>query len=194
MVIVELNRCGYLTIDSQPAVNGVKSDHDVFGWGCKSGYIYQKAYVEFFVSSVQLPTLVQRLGYQPHFTFAAANKSGDLQTNIPYSRTGDRYSNVVTWGVFPDCEIVQKTVIDLANFVEWKEEALEVWCRWAHCYPETSAARTLLETIGEEWYLVNVVHDDYHDPKSLFTFFEEDLSSAPHPLTAATTASTAKSG
>ena len=74
----------------------------------------------------------------------------------------------------PDCEIVQRTVVDLASFVEWKEEALELWLWWARCYPEASKARTLLETIGEEWYLVNVVNDDYHDPEGLFTFFEED--------------------
>lgn len=106
----------------------------------------------------------------------AANKSGDLQTNIPYSRTGGRCSNVVTWGVFPNCEIVQKSVIDLTSFVEWKEEALAVWLRWAHCYPEASAVRTLLETIGENWYLVNVVNDDYHDSEGLFTVFEEECS------------------
>ncbi|KAF9985982.1 hypothetical protein BGZ75_002319 [Mortierella antarctica] len=174
--IVELNQCGYLAIDSQPAVNGVKSDHDIYGWGLKSGYVYQKAYVEFFISPHQLPALIQRLGRKPHFTFVAANKSGDLQTNIPFSRTGDRCSNVITWGVFPDCEIVQKTVVDLDNFVKWKEEALEVWSQWAHGYPEASEARILLETIGEEWYLVNVVNDDYHDPEGLFTFFEEDRS------------------
>ncbi|KAF9960265.1 hypothetical protein BGZ72_007523 [Mortierella alpina] len=172
--IIELNQYGYLTIDSQPAVNGVKSDDEIYGWGHKGGYVYQKAYVEFFISPYQLSTLKQRLKHQPHFTFVAANKSGDLQTNIPYSRTGDRCSNVVTWGVFPDCEIVQRTVVDLASFVEWKEEALELWLRLARCYPEASKARTLLETIGEEWYLVNVVNDDYHDPKGLFTFFEED--------------------
>ncbi|KAF9937074.1 hypothetical protein BGZ67_001685 [Mortierella alpina] len=174
--IVELNQCGYLAIDSQPAVNGVKSDHDIYGWGLKSGYVYQKAYVEFFISPHQLPALIQRLGRKPHFTFVAANKSGDLQTNIPFSRTSDRCSNVITWGVFPDCEIVQKTVVDLDNFVKWKEEALEVWSQWAHGYPEASEARILLETIGEEWYLVNVVNDDYHDPEGLFTFFEEDRS------------------
>ncbi len=106
----------------------------------------------------------------------AANRSGDLQTNIPYSRTGERCSNVVTWGVFPNCEIVQKTVVDLASFVEWKEEALELWCRWAYCYPEASDARTLLEAIGKEWYLVNVMNDDYHDPESLFTFLSEHRS------------------
>jgi hypothetical protein len=26
-------RAGYLTINSQPAVNGEKSDHPIYGWG-----------------------------------------------------------------------------------------------------------------------------------------------------------------
>ncbi|CAO3570019.1 unnamed protein product [Mortierella alpina] len=171
--IIELNQRGYLTINSQPAVNGVKSEHEIYGWGQKGGYVYQKAYVEFFVSPDHLPTLIQRLGCRPHFTFVAANEAGDLQTNLPTSRRGDRCSNVVAWGVFPDCEIVQRTVIDLVSFVQWKEEALELWRLWGLGYPEASKARALLEAISKEWYLVNVVNDDYHDADGLFAFFEE---------------------
>ena len=40
--LVYINSLGYLTINSQPAVNGVRSDHKVFGWGPKNGYVYQK--------------------------------------------------------------------------------------------------------------------------------------------------------
>ena len=40
--LVNLNRRGFLTINSQPAVNGVQSSHPVFGWGPKNGYVYQK--------------------------------------------------------------------------------------------------------------------------------------------------------
>ncbi|KAF9080349.1 hypothetical protein BGX29_005406, partial [Mortierella sp. GBA35] len=40
--LIELNSTGYLTINSQPAVNGAKSDDKVFGWGPKGGYVYQK--------------------------------------------------------------------------------------------------------------------------------------------------------
>ena len=39
---------GLLTINSQPAVNGAPSDDEVYGWGGAGGYVYQKAYVEFF--------------------------------------------------------------------------------------------------------------------------------------------------
>lgn len=40
--LMELNSIGYLTINSQPAVNGAKSDDKIFGWGPKGGYVYQK--------------------------------------------------------------------------------------------------------------------------------------------------------
>lgn len=37
-----MNERGYLTINSQPAVDGEKSKHPVHGWGPKNGYVYQK--------------------------------------------------------------------------------------------------------------------------------------------------------
>ena len=48
--LVLLNQKGYLTINSQPAVNGVSSTDKTHGWGDPHGYVYQKAYVEFFCS------------------------------------------------------------------------------------------------------------------------------------------------
>jgi len=37
-----MNELGYLTINSQPAVDGVRSDDKVHGWGPAGGYVYQK--------------------------------------------------------------------------------------------------------------------------------------------------------
>jgi methylenetetrahydrofolate reductase (NADPH) len=37
-----LNEMGYLTINSQPAVNGARSNDKTFGWGPPNGYVYQK--------------------------------------------------------------------------------------------------------------------------------------------------------
>ncbi len=56
-VLVMLNRAGYLTINSQPSVNGIVSTDPTFGWGGKGGLVYQKAYCECFCS----PEHVQRL-------------------------------------------------------------------------------------------------------------------------------------
>ena len=35
--LVLLNKAGYLTINSQPRLNGVKSNHAAFGWGSPDG-------------------------------------------------------------------------------------------------------------------------------------------------------------
>ena len=40
--LVECNRKGVLTINSQPAVNGISSSDPNVGWGVTSGYVYQK--------------------------------------------------------------------------------------------------------------------------------------------------------
>ena len=40
--LVELNRKGVLTINSQPHANAAKSNDPVFGWGGTGGYVYQK--------------------------------------------------------------------------------------------------------------------------------------------------------
>jgi methylenetetrahydrofolate reductase (NADPH) len=35
--LARLNRCGFLTVNSQPPVDGASSNHPVFGWGGKGG-------------------------------------------------------------------------------------------------------------------------------------------------------------
>lgn len=40
--LLEINRQGVLTINSQPNVNGVPSTDPVHGWGNPGGYVYQK--------------------------------------------------------------------------------------------------------------------------------------------------------
>lgn len=40
--LAKMNRLGFLTINSQPAVNGARSDDPNFGWGPSNGYVYQK--------------------------------------------------------------------------------------------------------------------------------------------------------
>lgn len=41
---------GWWTVGSQPAADAVRSDDAVLGWGPASGYVFQKAFVEFFGS------------------------------------------------------------------------------------------------------------------------------------------------
>ena len=40
--LAQINDLGFLTINSQPAVNGVPSNDNAFGWGPSNGFVYQK--------------------------------------------------------------------------------------------------------------------------------------------------------
>ena len=53
-----MNEMGFLTINSQPAVDGAPSNDKVHGWGPSNGYVYQKAYLEFFVRPDLLAALL----------------------------------------------------------------------------------------------------------------------------------------
>jgi hypothetical protein len=41
-LLAKINELGFLTINSQPAVNGVPSDDKTYGWGPSNGFVYQK--------------------------------------------------------------------------------------------------------------------------------------------------------
>lgn len=117
-----LNTHGFLTINSQPKANGVPSDHSLLGWGGAGGYIYQKAYVEFFVSPEQFARLLPAFQRHPHLTYHAMDKAGNEYRNL----TTDT-ATAVTWGVFPRREIIQPTVVDPCSFRVWKDEAFQLW-------------------------------------------------------------------
>jgi methylenetetrahydrofolate reductase (NADPH) len=59
--LVKLNENKLFTINSQPRVNGAKSNDAKFGWGPEKGYVYQKAYVEFFMHKSLVSKLVEYL-------------------------------------------------------------------------------------------------------------------------------------
>ncbi len=68
----------------------------------------------------------------------------------------------VTWGVFPDSEIVQPTVVCPHSFLAWKTEAFNVWTNvWAELYDEDSESRKVLAEMKDTLYLVNVVDNDF---------------------------------
>lgn len=114
------------------------------GWGGPGGYVYQKAYLEFFCSPEKLTALVDKSKALPFITFMAVNKEGNWKANVNQTDV-----NAVTWGVFPAKEIIQPTVVDPASFKVWKDEAFEIWSRsWASLYPEGDSSRELLEEVG----------------------------------------------
>ncbi|KAI9483871.1 MAG: methylenetetrahydrofolate reductase-domain-containing protein [Benjaminiella poitrasii] len=168
--LAAINLLGYLTINSQPAVNGAKSSHKVYGWGPKNGYVYQKAYLEFFVSSEKLDELITKISNDPQVTYYAVNKQGDLRTNTQ----GDK-PNAVTWGVFPGKEIVQPTIVEAVAFMAWKDEAFELWKRWARIYERESESAELILDITNNWYLINIVHNDFQDENGIWKLFDLEI-------------------
>ncbi|XP_047316341.1 methylenetetrahydrofolate reductase 1-like [Impatiens glandulifera] len=163
-----INSKGFLTINSQPAVNGTKSDSPSVGWGGPGGYVYQKAYVEFFCSKENLDTLIKKSETFPYLTYMAVDKGGNWVSNITQNNV-----NAVTWGVFPAKEIVQPTVVDPASFMVWKDEAFEIWSTgWAKLYPEDDPSRKLLEQVQSSYFLVSLVDNDYVNG-DLFSAFKD---------------------
>ncbi|XP_030528206.1 methylenetetrahydrofolate reductase 2-like [Rhodamnia argentea] len=164
-----INLKGFLTINSQPAVNGERSDSPSVGWGGPGGYVYQKAYLEFFCSPEKLNTLVEKCKGFPNLTYIGVNKEGDKWI----SNVGESDVNAVTWGVFPAKEIIQPTVVDPASFSVWKDEAFEIWSRgWARLYPEGDPSQKLLHEIQSSYFLVSLVDNDYMK-SDLFAVFDD---------------------
>lgn len=166
--LASMNERGYLTINSQPAVDGERSNHPVYGWGPRNGYVYQKAYLEFFVSPAQAEELFNAFEKDERassMTYYAVTRAGELFSNVSSDSP-----NAVTWGVFPGRELVQPTVVDKYSFEAWKDEAFELGQQWANLYPAGSKANQVLNEVFNTYYLVNVVHNDYRDPDSLAIF------------------------
>lgn len=163
-----VNLKGFLTINSQPAVNGEKSDSPAVGWGGPGGYVYQKAYLEFFCSQDQLSKLIEKCKPFPFLTYLAVNREGNTVSNV-----GPTDVNAVTWGVFRAKEIIQPTIVDPSSFMVWKDEAFDIWTKvWARMYPEDDSSRALLEQVKNSYYLVSLVDNDYIHG-DLFAVFKE---------------------
>jgi len=163
----KMNMAGFLTINSQPAVNGVPSDHPVNGWGGPRGYVYQKAYLEFFTSPANLDKIKALLSKYPSLDYQAINAKGDNCGNLSGTAA-------VTWGVFPASEIKQPTVVDPDVFCNiWKDEAFALWrSQWASLYTEESEAHKFLSNIADTYYLVNVIENNYING-NIFAIFDE---------------------
>lgn len=161
-----LNTMGFLTINSQPAVNGRPSQDKTYGWGPAGGYVYQKSYLEFFVSPEQLDALLKHVAGDKMITYHAVNRQGDFRTN-----TRSDGPNAVTWGVFPGKEIQQPTIVEAISFMAWKDEAFELWSKWAKIYEPNSPSEQLINSIAANWYLVNVVHNDFQKHDAIFEIF-----------------------
>mmetsp|Transcript_6984 Transcript_6984/g.7628 ORF Transcript_6984/g.7628 Transcript_6984/m.7628 type:complete len:602 (+) Transcript_6984:78-1883(+) len=165
--LAAINRAGFLTINSQPAVNGERSDHALYGWGGRGGRVYQKAYVEFFTSPAHLESIMKVLSDHPSFNFYAIDSKG-----TEYS-SGFRSVTALTWGVFPNKEILQPTVFDPDSFVVWSKEVFQLWTEcWASLYEDYSKSSELLYNIHDTFFLVAIIDNNFINCK-LFDIFDE---------------------
>lgn len=156
--LMDINRNGYLTINSQPRVNGASSADKVVGWGDANGYVYQKAYIEFFVSPDRLKRLERLAKEQKTLSYHAVNAKGEQLSNY----TNEKAVNAVTWGVFPGREVIQPTVVDMVSFRVWKDEAFALWIsQWRSIYPKGSPSFDLIQKIHDTYFLCNIVENDF---------------------------------
>lgn len=171
--LIEMNTNGIFTLNSQPALSAVKSNHEVFGWGPKNGFVYQKQYLEFFIHKDLVHTLLNRVeahnAKDAHsvITYYAVDKLGSLLTNAH-----DDDINAVTWGVFPGEEILQPTIVEKISFLAWKDEVyrlLDEWVKIFHTKTITelveedkiNAFSKLLTSFGDNFVLCNFVNNDF---------------------------------
>uniref|UniRef100_A0AAV2M1P8 Methylenetetrahydrofolate reductase (NADPH) n=1 Tax=Knipowitschia caucasica TaxID=637954 RepID=A0AAV2M1P8_KNICA len=165
-----VNQRGVLTINSQPNINGKSSTDPIVGWGPPGGYVFQKAYLEFFTSSENVTALLKVLKkYEPRVNYHIVNVHGRNLTNAP-----DMQPNAVTWGIFPGREIVQPTVVDPVSFMFWKDEAFALWIeQWAKLYEDESPSRMIVQYIHDNYFLVNLVDNDFPLESCLWQVLED---------------------
>ena len=155
--LVALNQAGFLTINSQPQVSGAPSNDSEVGWGGANGIVYQKAYLELFLSDDKLQIFLDHVDRFPTISYQAVNVEGTTHSNLRPDAV-----SAVTWGIFPGEEVIQPTVVDAKTFHVWKDEAFEIWLEeWAALYEEESTPRRLIEEIHDSYWLLNLVENDY---------------------------------
>lgn len=156
------------TLNSQPQVNGAKSENEKYGWGPDKGYVYQKAYFELLVDSSIVEQLCSYLDQQPTVSYQAVNKAGKKLQNMK-----DGEVNAVTWGIFPGREVIQPTIVDADAFMIWKDEALNIFQNtWAVIYkpaknekgedlPGDEPSVAFMDHCSENLFVVNIVENDF---------------------------------
>lgn len=154
----KVNQMGILTINSQPNINAKPSTDPMVGWGPEGGYVFQKAYLEFFTSSENISTLLKVLKkYEMRVNYQIVNVKGENINNA-----FNLQPIAVTWGVFPGREIIQPTVVDPISFMYWKDEAFALWIeQWGKLYPTGSHSQKIIQDIHDQYYLVNLVDNDF---------------------------------
>ncbi|XBW36462.1 hypothetical protein QEN19_002040 [Hanseniaspora menglaensis] len=172
-----INDCQFLTTSSQPSCNGISSEDKIFGWGPSKGKVYQKAFVEFFIKKDKWVSLKERIDGNDKFGYycGTPNHFESSFTKKDSLNGANSTSNcVVTWGVFPNSEIQQTTILEEESFKAWCEEAFQLWKEWAKIFPKNSDSYKFISDCYDDFYLVEVVYHDFSDFDGLWQFLLED--------------------
>ena len=179
---------GYWTIASQPSVNGLPSTDTIHGWGPAGGFVFQKSYLEFFVSSTsfaqRLRPRLETLHAEGELAYYAVSAEGDSSY---VSSEPDNAVHAVTWGSFKGREIVTATMVEEVSFRAWGEEAFDVWAEWARCVGEITArstspalkeagrsCREFLNKARKDLWLVNIIGHAYMEKDRLWELLLAD--------------------
>lgn len=170
--LFEINKKGYFSLASQPAVDGVLSSDKIFGWGPCNGFVYQKAFIEIFVPKKEWDEVIL-VNLKKYFdtmsiTYYCGDNKGNVTSNLPLSKDSHNIKNTITWGVFPQKEVLLPTIIDFESFKAWNEEAFILWLEWARCYKKDSKPYQMLNSVYENYYLVSLISHDFKDEHALW--------------------------
>lgn len=157
--LIELNENLIITINSQPQVNGIRSNVKDIGWGPKDGYVYQKQYLEFLLPRDKFVKLENQLKNNDMLTYFAVDYKGNLSSNHP---DGSK-ANAVTWGIFPGREVLQPTIVEKVSFMAWKEEFYKILDDWKNIFYQNNShdSVNLVQHLIDSYLLVNIVDNDY---------------------------------
>jgi len=165
-----VNKKGILTINSQPSVNCAPSTDSKVGWGPPGGYVFQKAYLEFFTCEETVIALLQVLKRYPSVNFHVVNHDGSLNC----TNNEKLQPNAVTWGVYPGCEVKQPTIVDPVSFRAWSEEAFALWTKvWGNLYEAESKSRKVIDHIATNYYLINLVDNDFAKGNCIWNLLDD---------------------
>ncbi|KAJ3445499.1 methylenetetrahydrofolate reductase [Anaeramoeba flamelloides] len=150
----EITQNGLLIINSQPRINSVSSEDLRVGFGGPGGYIFQKRYLEFFIDPERITSLIKYLETNSNLIYHATNHDG----STVFTNNKKNHITTVTWGIFSG-EIIQPTVVDPYSFLSvWRKEAFALWLsQWGDHYQKESKSRKIIETIHNNYFLMNIV-------------------------------------
>lgn len=170
--LLALNKKGWWSVASQPAINGVRSSDQIFGWGPANGFVFQKAFVELFLPSKDWGNLHKKLAspeVAASVSWYASNSSGDfVSSSSERSHSSPNSTDAVTWGVFPGKEIITPTIIEEVSFRAWAEEAFGIWAEWGRVYPVKSESKAVIDRISSDVWLVNIIHHGFVEKEALW--------------------------